>query len=60
MRSLRLVRIVGAASRRISLLRRSFGRRGLGYVLGITAVLRFARGTGMLAFESGAPGRGRV
>jgi voltage-gated potassium channel len=32
-RGLRLVRIVGTANRGLNAMRRSFGRRGLGYVL---------------------------
>lgn len=50
-RGLRLVRIVGTANRGINALRRSFGRRGLGYVLVTTALVVFLGAGGMLAFE---------
>ncbi|HSP25018.1 MAG TPA: ion transporter [Saliniramus sp.] len=50
-RGLRLVRIVGTANRGINALRNSFSRRGLGYVLGTTAVLTVLGAAGMLAFE---------
>jgi voltage-gated potassium channel len=50
-RGLRLVRIVGTANRSIAVLGRSFGRRGLGYVFGITVLLALLGAAGMLAFE---------
>lgn len=50
-RGLRLVRIVGTANRGLNALRKSFDRRGLGYVLLATAVVVVLGAGGMLAFE---------
>ncbi len=50
-RGLRLVRIVGTANRGLNALRRSFDRRGLGYVLLTTALVVLLGAAGMLAFE---------
>lgn len=50
-RGLRLVRIVGTANRGVSALRKSFGRRGLGYVLATTVMVILLGAGGMLAFE---------
>ena len=50
-RGLRLVRIVGTANRGLNAMRRSFGRRGLGYVLVTTALITVLGAAGMLAFE---------
>ena len=50
-RGLRLVRIVGTANRGLTALRKSFDRRGLGYVLATTAVAILLGAGGMLAFE---------
>lgn len=50
-RSLRLVRIVGTANRGMNALRRSLGRRGLGYVLFATVFTVLLGAAGMLAFE---------
>jgi voltage-gated potassium channel len=50
-RGLRLVRIVGTANRGMNALRRSLGRRGLGYVLTTTVVVALLGAAGMLAFE---------
>lgn len=50
-RGLRLVRIVGTANRGLNALRKSFDRRGLGYVLATTGVVILLGGGGMLAFE---------
>jgi voltage-gated potassium channel len=50
-RGLRLIRIVGTANRSINALRRSFSRRGLGYVLVSTVLLTLLGAAGMLAFE---------
>jgi voltage-gated potassium channel len=52
-RGLRLVRIVGTANRGLTALRRSFDRRGLGYVLATTALVILLGAGGMLAFEPG-------
>lgn len=53
-RSLRLVRIVGTANRGMGALRRSLGRRGLGYVVAATALVALLGAGGMLAFEPAA------
>ncbi len=50
-RGLRLVRIVGTANRGLGALRKSFDRRGLGYVLATTTVVILLGAGGMLAFE---------
>ena len=50
-RGLRLVRIVGTANRGLNALRKSLGRRGLGYVIGATALVTLLGAAGMLAFE---------
>lgn len=50
-RGLRLVRVVGTANRGLNALRKSFRRRGLGYVLGATALVTALGAAGMLAFE---------
>lgn len=50
-RGLRLVRIVGTANRGIGALRKSFSRRGLGYVLATTVLVILLGAGGMLAFE---------
>jgi voltage-gated potassium channel len=50
-RGLRLVRIVGTANRGLNALRKSLGRRGLGYVIGATALVTVLGAAGMLAFE---------
>lgn len=50
-RGLRLVRIVGTANRGLGALRKSFDRRGLGYVLATTVVVILLGAGGMLAFE---------
>ena len=50
-RGLRLVRIVGTANRRLNAMRRTFARRGLGYVLSFTALVILLGAGGMLTFE---------
>jgi voltage-gated potassium channel len=50
-RGLRLVRIVGTANRGLNALRKSLGRRGLGYVVGATVLVTLLGAAGMLAFE---------
>ncbi len=52
MRGLRLVRIVGTANRSLRALRKSFERRGLGYVLIATTLVVLLGAGGMLTFES--------
>jgi len=55
-RGLRLLRIVSSLNRGLRALRASMGRRGLGYVLALTAVVTVAGAAGMFAFENGDPG----
>jgi voltage-gated potassium channel len=50
-RGLQLVRIVGTANRSMNALKRSLGRRGLGYVLLVTLTVALLGAGGMLAFE---------
>lgn len=50
-RGLRLVRIVGTANRGLNALRKSFERRGLGYVLVATVLVAVLGAAGMLTFE---------
>jgi len=55
-RGLRLLRIVSSLNRGLRALRASMGRRGLGYMLALTAVVTVAGAAGMFAFENGDPG----
>ena len=55
-RGLRLVRVVGSLNRGIRALSASFGRRGFGYVMLLTALVTFAGAAGMYAFESEVEG----
>ncbi|WP_201861285.1 potassium channel family protein [Microvirga soli] len=50
-RGFRLVRIVGTANRGMNALRASLSRRGLGYVIGLTALIALLGAGGMLTFE---------
>jgi voltage-gated potassium channel len=50
-RGLRLVRIVGTANRSMNALRATMRRRGLGYVLLLTALVTLLGAGGMLTFE---------
>ena len=52
LRGVRLVSIVGTANRTMNALRRSFGRRGFGYVMALTVLVALLGAAGMLAFES--------
>lgn len=51
-RGLKLVRVVGSLNRGMNALGRTMGRRGLGYVVALTAIVTFAGAAGMYAFES--------
>lgn len=51
LRGFRLVRIVGTANRGMNALRVALKRRGLGYVVALTAVIALLGAGGMLAFE---------
>ncbi|AIZ65014.1 potassium channel protein [Hymenobacter sp. DG25B] len=55
-RGLRLVKVVGSLNRGMKSLAASFGRRGLGYVLGLTGVVLLVGAAGMFAFENREPG----
>jgi voltage-gated potassium channel len=50
-RGLRLIRIVGTANRGLNALKKSFGRRGLGYVIVTTSLIVLLGAGGMFAFE---------
>lgn len=50
-RGLRLVRVVGTANRSMNALRATMRRRGLGYVLALTALVTLLGASGMYAFE---------
>jgi voltage-gated potassium channel len=50
-RGLRLVRVVGTANRAMNALRGAMRRRGLGYVLALTALVNLLGAAGMYAFE---------
>lgn len=58
-RGLRLFRLVTSLNRGMRALGRSFGRRGFGYVVAMTAIVVVAGAAGMYAFENEGPeGRG--
>jgi len=54
-RGLRLVKVVGSLNRGMKALAASFGRRGVGYVLGLTGVVLLVGAAGMYAFEKDLP-----
>ncbi|MGA7616971.1 MAG: ion transporter [Thermoanaerobaculia bacterium] len=51
---LNLVTLVGTMNRSMAAVRRTFRRRGFGYVIALTAVVTFAGAAGIYAFERGA------
>ena len=55
-RSLNVVRVLTSANRGLSAARRTFGKRGLGYVVVATVILSFLGAAGVLHFEEGQPG----
>lgn len=57
-RATRLVSLVGSANRGMKTLRASMGRRGIGYVVGLTLLVTLLGAAGMYAFEvqPGGPG----
>lgn len=55
-RGLRLVRLLTSLNRGMKALGASFGRRGFGYVLALTAVVLFAGAAGMYSFENEVEG----
>jgi voltage-gated potassium channel len=54
-RGLRLVKVVGSLNRGMKALATSFGRRGVGYVLGLTGVVLLVGAAGMYALEKDVP-----
>lgn len=54
-RGLRLLRIVTSLNRGMTAISASFGRRGFGYVLGLTLIVNLAGAAGMYAFEHEMP-----
>jgi voltage-gated potassium channel len=54
-RGLRLVRLIGSLNRGMGALRASMGRRGFGYILGLTAIVTLVGAAGMYAFERETP-----
>lgn len=50
-----LVRVVAGANRSMNALRRTMGRRGLGYVLALTVIICLLGALGMRAFEADGP-----
>jgi voltage-gated potassium channel len=57
-RGLRLLRVVGSLNRGMKALGTAMGRRGFGYVLGLTTIVTFVGAAGMYALERDAPGGG--
>lgn len=54
-RGVTLVRVVAGANRSMNALRRTMGRRGLGYVLTLTVIICVLGALGMRAFEADGP-----
>ena len=54
-RGIRLVRVIGSVNRGMRALGRSMARRGLGYVIALTAIVTLAGAAGMYTFESELP-----
>jgi voltage-gated potassium channel len=57
-RGLQLLRLVASTNRGMQALSITMGRRGVGYVLGATAVVTVTAAAGMYAFEHDLPGGG--
>jgi len=55
-RGARLVRVVSSANRGMRALGRVMGRRGLGYVVALTAIVNLVGAAGILTFERGVEG----
>lgn len=51
-RSVSLLRVVTSFNRSMGAIRRSIGRRGVGYVIALTAIVIFTGAAGMFAFEN--------
>lgn len=54
-RGMRMVRVVTSLNRGMKALSASLGRRGFGYVIGLTGLVTFAGAAGMFAFENEIP-----
>ncbi len=54
-RGMRTVRVVTSLNRGMKALSASLGRRGFGYVIGLTGLVTFAGAAGMFAFENQIP-----
>ncbi|MEO5588631.1 MAG: ion transporter [Gemmatimonadaceae bacterium] len=59
-RGIRLVRVVSSVNRGMRALRRTMGRRGLAYVILVTAIVTLVGAAGMYAFEEGAGAGGGI
>ena len=59
-RGMRLVKVIGSLNRGMRTLGRTMGRRGLGYVLAMTALVTLAGAAGMYAFERDVSGAGGI
>jgi voltage-gated potassium channel len=57
-RGLQLLRLVASINRSMQALGATMGRRGFGYVAGLTALVTAATAAGMYAFEGNLPGGG--
>lgn len=55
-RGIRLFRVLTSINRGMKALGSSFGRRGFGYVVALSAIVVFAGAAGMFAFERDTPG----
>lgn len=55
-RGVRLVKVVGSVNRGMRALRAAMGRRGFGYVVGLTMIVTFAGAAGMYTFENANSG----
>lgn len=55
-RGLRLFRLISGLNRGMKALGNAMGRRGIGYIVALTALITLAGAAGMFAFENGAKG----
>jgi voltage-gated potassium channel len=55
-RGLRLFRLISSLNRGMKALSNAMGRRGVGYIVALTALITLAGAAGMFAFENGAKG----
>jgi voltage-gated potassium channel len=59
-RSIQVVRFFGSTNRAMAAVGKFFGRRGFGYVLGLTLLMIAAGAAGIYAFEKDVPGPGGI